>query len=282
MTTAEPSTPQTSMAQMSKTQASQTQASTTKRIVITGASGAIGQALAKAYAQAGVTLVLQGRQRDLLQALASDCQGAGAQTEIVELDVSDVAAVRQWGKSLGAVDLLVVNAGKNIHIDADSLRETESESDQLLAINLLSAIALVQSVLPTMQTQGHGQIALVSSLAAWRGLPTTPSYSASKAGLKAYGESLRTNFADKGIKVNVVLPGYVKSAMCDDMPGPKPFLWTPERAARVIKRGLDANRGRITFPFWLSLGTHLLACMPDGMASWFLKRLGYGANDKAS
>jgi len=134
---------------------------------------------------------------------------------------------------------------------------------------------LVQGIIPWMRRRGSGQIALVSSLAAWRGLPVTPSYSASKAGLKAYGEALRGALEPDGIKVSVVLPGYVQSPMCDLMTGHKPFLLTPDEAAIRIAKGLAANHGRIAFPFWLSLGTQWLSVLPDSVALWILKRLGY-------
>jgi len=249
----------------------------TRHIVITGASGALGQALAKAYAQAGVKLWLQGRRQAALAQLAQDCQTLGAQTVLVPLDLRERAAVQAWGQELAQseVDLLLVNAGVNLHPDAQTHTEDPQASLDLFEVNLLSAIALVQSVVPAMQQRGCGQIALISSLAAWRGLPQTPSYSASKSGLKAYGEGLRSTLAHDGIGVSVVLAGYIESPMCDAMPGPKPFLLSPHKAAQKIKQGLGANRGRIAFPFWLSLGCQIMAALPDGLAAWLLARLGY-------
>lgn len=249
-----------------------------KHIVITGASGAIGTALAKAYAGPGVELTLQGRERVKLDRLAQACQALGAHARVVELDLTDIAAVTAWGERLAAsgVDLLVANAGMNIHVSPATGLENPTDAQTLVQLNLVSVMALVQAVAPAMQQKRNGQIALVGSLAGWRGLPATPSYSASKAGLKAYGEGLRSALAPHGVSVNVVLPGYVQSTMCDEMPGPKPFLWTPERAALTIKAGLAANRGRIAFPFWLSLGCQLLSVLPDGLAAWILSRMGYG------
>jgi short-subunit dehydrogenase len=76
--------------------------------------------------------------------------------------------------------------------------------------------------------------------------------------------------------VNVVMPGYVSSPMCHAMPGPKPFLWQPERAARVIKRGLARNKARISFPFPLNLGTWFLAVLPAGVSHRIVGWMGYG------
>ncbi|MBL8474335.1 MAG: SDR family NAD(P)-dependent oxidoreductase [Rhodocyclaceae bacterium] len=248
-----------------------------RRILITGATSAIGSALAELYARPGVTLYLHGRNQAMLADVAARCRALSAEVVTQGLDVREFAALSTWLTSLGALDLAILNAGMNIHVSSSGALEPWDDVDALLDVNLKSAIAAVHALLPAMRARRAGQIALLSSLAGYFGLPVTPTYSASKAGLKAYGEALRGLLAAEGIKVNVIMPGYVKSAMCDAMPGPKPFLWAPERAARAIVRGLDRNQARISFPFPLNFGTWWLAVLPAALSTRILRWLGYGA-----
>lgn len=249
-------------------------------IVITGATGAIGGALAEAYAEPGVVLHLHGRNAGALAAVVERCTARGAMVVPHRLDLRDVAAVLAWMTELcdeGAPDLLVLNAGINTHVGPAGQPEPWPEVEALLDVNLRAMMAMVQAALPALRRRGSGQIALVGSLAGWYGLPSTPAYCASKAAIRAYGESLRGWLGPEGIRVSVVMPGYVDSPMCAAMPGPKPFRWPPERAARAIRQGLARDRARITFPFPLNFGTWFLAVLPPTLSGRIVRWLGYRA-----
>jgi short-subunit dehydrogenase len=255
-----------------------------RRILITGATGSLGSALARLYAGRGVSLALHGRDATRLERLAEDCRRAGAEVEIHAVDLAARARLRAWLDTLAAqptLDLAIVNAGLTSHIGGTSSGESWSEVERLLEVNLVAAIALTEALLPGMRAAGRGQVALVSSLSAYFGLPLTPSYCASKAGLMAYGEALRGWLAPQGVAVNVVLPGFVRSAMSDRFPGPRPFMLSPERAAGIIRRGLARDKARIAFPIPLSWAMWWLAVLPVDLATAILRRTGYaGAADR--
>ena len=249
-------------------------------VLITGATGGIGGALAPAYAAPGVTLILQGRREDRLEELALECRAAGARVLLEPLDVRDLDALRAMVSRVSEAeqpDLVVVGAGLNTAVNDNDEGEGWANTQALIEVNVLAAMATVDAALPAMRARRSGQIALFSSLAGWRGLPITPSYSGSKAAMRVYGEAIRDWLAPHGVRVNVIIPGYVESKMCHEMPGPKPFLWTAEKAARHIKKGLAANHPRIHFPFPLNLGSWALGVIPPRLSSLILRWLDYGA-----
>ena len=248
-------------------------------VLITGASGGIGAALARNYAEPGRILILHGRDLTRLTAVATDCKAQGARVLTLTFDVRDADATIEQLRSVSqreVIDLAIVNAGVTQAIGSGEVFESFATTREVLAVNLEGALATIAGVLPEMVRRGNGQIALVSSLAAYVGLPRTPAYCASKAALKTYGESLRLRLARRGVAVNVVLPGFVRTAMTDRVKGSKPAIIPPERAALLIRRGLERNRPRIAFPRRLAWGLRLLSVLPASIAERILAGIGFG------
>jgi len=245
-----------------------------RSVLITGATGGIGAALAAAYARPGRKLFLQGRREERLRELARECERRGAEVAAKPLDLLHMPALLAWLEAIAPhVDLAIVNAGVTSNVRAG---EGWAEIDQLLQVNVRAALATAALLAEAMRQRRRGQIALMSSIAGYFGLPLTPAYSASKAALKAYGEALRGALADDGVEVNVVMPGFVRTPMSDQFPGPKRFMLSPEDAAARIVRGLERNQARIAFPFPSSFAMWALAALPAAAAGRILRASGYG------
>ncbi len=234
-------------------------------VVITGASSGLGAALAAAYAGPQTALGLIGRNPERLAATAAVCRAAGASVDSALIDVADGAALAAWLKAFDQahpVELLIANAGISAGPDPDAAGEPASITLRQIEVNLLGAVHTIAPLVPRLCARGRGRIVAIASVAAYRGLPYSPGYSASKAGLRAYGEALRPLLAPHGVGVTVVCPGFFASPMTDRWEGPTPFLASGERAARRIKRGIDRGRSRIDFPWPLVLGMRFCDLAP--------------------
>src|SRR5262249_38010379 len=157
-----------------------------------------------------------GRDPTRLTALSQTCEARGARVVQLTFDLRDADSVVRELRLVSQrepIDLAIVNAGVSRMIGAGEEAESWEVAREILAVNLDGAFATVAGVLPEMRRRGCGQIALMSSLAGLYGIPQTPTYSASKAALKAYGEALRAWLAPQGVAVSVVLPGFVRTPM---------------------------------------------------------------------
>lgn len=234
-------------------------------VVITGASSGLGATLAGAYAAPGVALGLVARDQARLGTVAEACRAKGALVEAAALDVAERAPLATWLAAFDRahpVGLVIANAGISAGPAPGAAVEDSETTARQVAVNLLGAVHTVAPLLPAMAARGRGQVALIASLAAYRGLPYAPGYSASKAGLRAYGEALRALAAPHGVRVTVVCPGFFSSRMTDRWEGPTPFLIDTERAARKVMRGIERGRRRVDFPWIMAVGMRLADLMP--------------------
>lgn len=240
-----------------------------KGIVITGASSGIGRALALEYAQKGVALGLIGRDAARLEETARACRAKHAQVQTHVVDVSDRAGMENFltrFDSICPIEVLVANAG----VSGGGIG---AAARAMFAINIDGVLNTIDPVIPLMMKRGRGQIAMMGSLAGYRGLASAPAYAASKGFVKLYGEGLRGALETHGIQVSVINPGFVKSRITDANDFAMPFFMTAEKAATIIVQGLQKNRARISFPWPMAFGSWLLAALPVCLSDFIVRKL---------
>ncbi len=245
-----------------------------RSILITGGSSGLGEAMARALARPGVFLALTGRDAGRLSGVAEACRLQGAEVATGTVDVRDPAAMADFVAGIDArhpLDLVVANAG--ISAGTQGGPEGAEQTKAIFAVNVDGVVHTVQAALGAMVSRGHGQIAILSSLAGFRGLPGAPAYCASKAAVRVWGEALRADWRARGIRINVICPGYVTTRMTAHNDFPMPLLMTAARATRIMLDGLARDRARIAFPWPLYAAVRVLAALPAGLLDPLLARL---------
>jgi len=243
-----------------------------KTILITGASSGIGKALAILYAEPGVNMLLAGRNEVRLREVENLCFQKGAAVETSVLCVTNRTdfkeKILEWDDRL-LIDMLIANAG--ISGGTGNASRSDVRFREIMDINLDGTFNTINPMIPRMIDRKSGHIVLMSSMAGFRGMPNAPAYSVSKVAVRAYGDVLRPLLKQKGITVSTIFPGFVKTPLTDVNGFHMPFLMEVDRAAEIIKRGLDAKKASIAFPFQMHALCWLLGVMPRCFGDEILK-----------
>ena len=248
-----------------------------KVIMLTGASSGIGEALAVAFAGGGAVVGLLARRGELLAEIAKRCEAAGGTARVFVCDVTDEAAVDSAAESLrsefGHIDILVANAGIGGN-DAETRGLKPAAVKKVIDINLMGAVNAVSAVLPAMLERDSGQLVAISSLAGFRGLPRSAAYSASKAAMTAFFESVRLDTIGTGVSVTIIQPGFIKTPLTAGRENKMPFLMDLDDAVPRFIKAIENKKRFAAFPWQLATVVRAGRLMPG----WMYDRIAGTAN----
>lgn len=230
-------------------------------VLLTGATGGLGAALARAMHAKGARLLLSGRRGDVLEPLAQELSGRA-----IAADLSQRAEVERLAREAAEADILIANAA--LPASGRLLDLSQSQIDTMLAVNLEAPIALVRALAPQMVARGRGHIVLISSLSGKSAGPASSIYSASKFGLRGFAHGARSDLRGSGVGVSVILPGFIRDAGMFADSGVKlpPGVGTssPEQVAAAVVTAVERNRGEISVaPIGVRIGANVAAVLPD-------------------
>jgi short-subunit dehydrogenase len=245
-----------------------------KTILITGASSGIGKALAEAFSDSSVTLILCGRNTQNLNQVAERCTG---KTYQIYGDLEDPKTLSDLKSCLEALpkglDIAILNAGTNAYITPEKFDGSLFKS--LIKANLFTMIDCTETVLPFLM-QSKGQLALMGSIAAYGGLPLSSGYGASKAAIRNMAQSLDVDLRSQGVAVSLISPGFVKTPLTDRNTFEMPFRVTPEKAAEEILKGLAQKSHEIYFPKGFTWLLKAISSLPASLQYWLISRATQG------
>ncbi|GBQ84153.1 SDR family NAD(P)-dependent oxidoreductase [Asaia krungthepensis] len=245
-----------------------------RHVLITGASGGLGKALACHYAQPAVQLTLWGRNESRLQAVADQCRARGSTVEIHSLALTDIdngVSLLEACDDARPVDLLILNAGVSDIRPEGALTETVDAVREAALVNYAAPVTLATAAAARMAPRRYGRIAFIGSVAAHHDLPFASAYSSSKAGLSRFSTCLHAAMAPLGVGVTLVEPGYIDTAMSRRLDGARPFLISAEDAASRIAGAVAVNRAVLVFPRVFLVLKFLSALVPRGIAHRLLR-----------
>jgi|RhiMethySRZTD1v2_1073278.scaffolds.fasta_scaffold687396_1 short-subunit dehydrogenase len=248
---------------------------------ITGASSGIGRSLALRLALQGETIAAVARRKPLLDTLVEEIARTGGRALAIQCDVTDHArvftAVEETQAALGPIDRLIANAGGGEPTFVDTFDAAHIQ--RVFALNVEGTANCIEAVLPAMVQRGTGHIVAVSSLAAYRGLPSAAAYSAAKAALSNMMESLRIDLKPRGIAVTLLCPGFVRIRPSAKQKR-KPFQLELEEATRRMVHAITVKKSYYAFPFPLVFAAALGRMMPASLYDWMLTGRGRQPNTK--
>ncbi|OLP59888.1 oxidoreductase [Xaviernesmea oryzae] len=239
---------------------------------VTGASSGIGRAVALKLSHAGFSVAATARDEEKLGSLVAE--GAGR----IHAFAGDVTNAEDMTKMVEAISvrlgppaLAVLNAGVFIPVHGERL--SQEDFDKTFAVNLNGTVYCLVPAVAAMKQAGRGQIAIVSSVTGYGGLPTSAAYGATKAALINMAESLRFDLDKLGIRMQVINPGFVDTPATKQNEFPMPALVTPEVAAQEIVEGLGRGGFEITFPRRFTYGLKVAQLLPYGLYFALINRV---------
>ena len=249
-----------------------------KTVLITGASSGIGKEFALQLTRRGALVGVVARRADMLADIVNEISTQGGTALPLVADVTNAAEIRtqadRFRAEIGPIDVLIVNAG----IGGTVVHPAQLKPEQfarVIEVNLIGAANSVAAVLPEMVGRGSGRLVAISSLSAYRGLPKSGAYCASKAAMSIYFESLRLDLKNSGVDVTIIHPGFIKTPLTAGRKAKMPYMMELDEAVLKMIQGIESGKKSFAFPWQLASLVRLGMIMPNWMYDSIATRNSY-------